>query len=293
VKALLSILVPWLGGLVLHPVAAPAVRVPLPEAHAATVRLLGPVAGGGWVLADERGDRRVVLVLRGHRLRTIRSVADPQDGTSFLLSSDGRRVVELDAPTTVRTDVWTFDLAGRDVQHLRRPGWLELLAYDGTTVHLAGSGKTMSWRAGSAPVVADVGGVAADPAHDVLFGWDPGPSTYGPTSLAEPDVEGWSLPSTDFLPASVSPDGRLVAGFARIRHLQIRSMADGSLLSDWKRHLTYERPLVWEDSDHLVWVLRTHRGWALLRCTVGADCTRITKLSGDPLSLPNQEVLPW
>ena len=89
-------------------------HVPLPGDHAATVKLLGPAAGGGWVLADERGDRKVVLLLRGHRLTTFRSVADPQDGTSFRLSSDGTHVVEVDAPTTRRTDVWTFDLAGHD-----------------------------------------------------------------------------------------------------------------------------------------------------------------------------------
>jgi len=89
----------------------------------------------------------------------------------------------------------------------------------------------------------------------------------------------------------VSADGRYVAGPAGSRnHLQVRSMVDGSLVSDWKRHLAFERPLVWEDAHHLVSVLRTRRGWALLRCTVGADCTRTTRLSGDPLSLPYQEV---
>jgi hypothetical protein len=67
-------------------------------------------------------------------------------------------------------------------------------------------------------------------------------------------------------------------------------MSDGSLVADWKRHLAFERPLVWEDADHLVSVLRTRKGWALLRCRVGGDCTRISNLSGDPLSLPGQVV---
>jgi hypothetical protein len=292
VKVLLALLLPWLSGLTLHPASGSAVHVPLPEQHAATLRLLGPAHGGGWVLTDDRGDHKVVLVLRGHRLHRIRSVSDVQDGTSFLLSTDGLRVVEVDAPTTARTDVWTFDLAGRHLQHLGRPGWLELLAYDGTTVHLGGSGMTLSWRAGSAPVVTRVGGVAADPAHDVLFSWDPGPSTYGPTSLSSPGAQRWSLPATDFFPRSVSPDGARVAGLAGRSHVQVRSMADGSLVSDWKRHRAYERPLVWEDAEHVVSVLRTRKGWALLRCTVGEDCTRITGLYGDPLSLPYQEVSP-
>jgi len=244
------------------------------------------------VLTDERGDRKVVLVLRGHRLTTIRSVADPQDGTSFLLSSDGTRVVEVDAPTTVRTDVWTFDLAGRDVRHLHRPGWLTLLGYDGTTVHLTGSRRTVGWRPGSAAaVIARAGGLAVDVAHDVLFTYEPGPGTYGPTALSAPGAQAWSLPSGEFYPRSVSPDGTYVAGLAaNANHLQVRRMTDGSLVSDWKRHLAYERPLVWEDADHLVSVLRTRKGWALLRCRVSEDCTRITGLSGDPLSLPDQEV---
>ena len=129
-RTLLALLLPWLGGLTLYPAPGPAVHVPLPRDHAATVRLLGPAADGGWVLADERGDRKVVLLLRGRRLTTVRSVSDPQDGASFLLSSDGTHVVEVDAPTTRRTDVWTFDLSGDDLHHLRRPGYLTLLGYD-------------------------------------------------------------------------------------------------------------------------------------------------------------------
>ena len=290
--ALLALLLPWLGGLTLHPATGPAVHVPLPRDHAATVRLLGQAADGGWVLAEERGDRKVVLVLHGSRLTTIRSVADPQDGTSFLLSSDRTHVVEVDAPTTVRTDVWTFDLAGRGVRHLRRPGWLTLLGYDGTTVHLTGSGRTIAWRPGSAAVViARAGGLAVDVPHDVLFTYDPGPGSYGPTPLSAPGAQAWSLPSTDFYPRTVSPDGAYVAGLAgHVNHIQVRSMTDGSLVSDWKRHLAFERPLVWADADDVVSVLRTRRGWALLRCRVGGDCARVSDLSGYPLSLPHQEV---
>ena len=76
----------------------------------------------------------------------------------------------------------------------------------------------------------------------------------------------------------------------KTNHLQVRLMSDGSLVSDWKRHLAFERPLVWEDADRVMSVLRTRKGWALLRCGVGGDCTRISNLSGDPLSLPFQEV---
>jgi hypothetical protein len=286
----LAVLLPWLAGLTLHPATGPAVHLPLPEDHAATVKLLGPAAGGGWVLADERGDRKVVLLKRGHRLTTIRSVPDPQGGTSFLLSSDGMRVVEVDAPTTVSTDVWTFDLAGHDVRHLRRPGWLDLLAYDGTTVYLAGHWRTVAWRPGAVPVVTHIAGVAADPAHGVLF-TDSHAGTIGPTSLSAPGTQTWSLEPGAFIPRVVSPDGAFVAGLSyQLNHVQVRSMADGSLVSDWKRHLDYARPLVWEDAGHLVSVLRTRKGWALVRCTVGGDCARVTGLSGDPLSLPFQEV---
>ncbi len=290
-NTLLAVLLPWLAGLTFHPVAAPPVQVPLPRDHAPTLRLLGRAADGGWVLADERGDDKVVLVLRGDRLTTIRSVADPQDDTSFLLSSDGRQVVEVDAPTTVRTDVSTFELRGHHVQHLRRSGYWELLAFDGRTVRLASSGRTISWDPGHAPVVTKVAGLAVDAVHDVLFTYDSDAGTNGPTSLSKPGAQTWSLPSTDFYPRTVSPDGAHVAGLAgNANHVQVRRMSDGSLVSDWKRHLAYERPLVWETDARVVSVLRTRRGWALLRCVVGTDCTRVTRPSGDPLSLPNQEV---
>ena len=254
------------------------------------MRLLGPAAGGGWVLADERGDRKVVLLLRGHRLTTVRSVLDPQDGTTFLLASDGAHVVEVDAPTTVRTDVWTFDLRGRDLQHLRRPGWLTLLGYDGETVHLTGSRSTIAWRPGSAPVVlVRAGGLAVDVPHDTLFTFDARPGTYGPVSLSAPGAQAWSLPAGDFYPRTVSPDGKYVVGLgSNENHVQVRLMSDGSLVSDWKRHLAFDRPLVWERDGRVVSVLRTRKGWALLRCTVGGDCDRVSNLSGDPLSLPFQ-----
>ena len=282
----------WLGGLTLHPSTGPTMHVPLPRDHAATVKLLGPAAGGGWVLADARGDRKVVLMLRGHRLTMVRSVSDPQDGTSFLLSSDGTHVVEVDAPTTRRTDVWTFDLAGRDRRHLRRPGYLTLLGYDGTTVHLTSSGRTIAWRPGSAPVViARASGLAVDVPHDTLFTWDPGPGTYGPTALSAPGTQTWSLPAGDFYPRKVSPDGAYVVGLGgHSNDLQVRLMSDGSLVADWNRHLAFERPLLWENAGHVVSVLRTRRGRALLRCTVAADCVRTTRPSGDPVSLPFQEV---
>ena len=289
-KTLVAMLLPWLSGLTLHPATGPAVHLPLPQDHAATVKLLGRAADGAFVFADERGDRKVVLVRRGHRLVTVRSVEDPLDGTSFQLSSDGRRVVELDAPTTRRSDVWTFDLDGHDLQHLRRPGYFDLLGYDGTTVYLTRARSTFAWRAGTDPVVVHVAGLAVDPAHDVLFTFDPD-TGYGPTSLSTPGAQTWSLSSTDFYPRVVSADGAYVAGPAgSSNHVQVRSMTDGALVSDWKRHLAFENPLVWEDAQHLVSVLRTRRGWALLRCTVGADCTRTIRLYSDPLSLPYQEV---
>ena len=292
-KTLLALLLPWLSGLTLHPADGPATHVPLPQDHAATVRLLGPAADGGWVLTDRRGDRQVVLRLRGHRLTTVRSVRDPQDGTSFLLATDGRHVVEVDAPTTLRTDLWAFDLRGRVVGHERLPRPADLLGYDGSTVWYATSGRTFAWTPGEQAVaVAGVAGVAVDPAHDVLFTYDPDGATYGPTSLATPGPQAWSWPVSLFTPRAVSPDGSHVVGLAggRANHVQVRRMSDGVVVSDWRRHLAFDRPLVWEDAEHVVSVLRSRRGWALLRCTVVAGCDRASALSGDPVSLPFVEV---
>ena len=126
-KTLLALLLPWLSGLTLHPATGPAVHVPLPAEHAATSGCSGRRRAGAGCSPTSAATRKVVLLLRGHRLTTIRKVADPQDGTSFLLAADGTRVVELDAPTTRRTDVWTFDLSGQHPRHLVLRGWAELL----------------------------------------------------------------------------------------------------------------------------------------------------------------------
>ena len=138
-----------------------------------------------------------------------------------------------------------------------------------------------------------LGSVAADPEQDLLF--TVGDSGVGPTSLSAPATPRWTLPSSAFYPKRVSPDGAYVAGMgSRSNSLQVRRMSDGSLVSEWKVHLAFDRPLVWDAgrSDRLVSVLRTRRGWAVLRCDVGGDCARATSLVGDPISLPDQIVSP-
>ena len=69
---------------------------------------------------------------------------------------------------------------------------------------------------------------------------------------------------------------------------------DGSLVSEWTERLAFDRPLVWDGdgSNRLVSVLRTRRGWAVLRCDVGGDCVKASSLVGDPISLPDQLVSP-
>ena len=290
---LLALLLPWLAGLTLHPATGPAVHVPLPRDHAATVKLLGPAAGGGWVLADERGDRKVVLLLRGHRLTTVRSVTDPQDGTSFRLSTDGTHVVEVDAPTTRRTDVWTFDLAGRDLRHLRRPGYLTLLGYDGTTVHLTTSRRTIAWRPGTAPVViARAGGLAVDVPHDTLFTWDAGARDLRTDRALGAGGAGLVPALGRLLPADGLSRWRVRRGARAATPTTCRSASCPT--ARWSRTGSG----TWPSSGR--WSGRTRttscrccapaRAGRLLRCGVGGDCTRISNLSGDPLSLPFQEV---
>ena len=135
------------------------------------------------------------------------------------------------------------------------------------------------------------GGLAVDVPHDTLFTFDARPGTYGPVTLSAPGPQAWSLPAGDFYPRTVSPHGTYVVGLgSNENHVQVRLMSDGSLVSDWKRHLAFDRPLVWQDSDQLVSVLRSRAGWALLRCTVGGDCVRASDTSGDPMTLPFQVV---
>ena len=159
---------------------------------------------------------------------------------------------------------------------MRRPGWLTLLGYDGTTVHLTGSRRTIAWRPGSAPVVVvRAGGLAVDVPHDTLFTFDARPGTYGPVTLSAPGAQAWSLPAGDFYPRTVSPDGTYVVGLgSNENHVQVRLMSDGSLVSDWKRHLAFDRPLVWEGADQWsrccaqggLGAAALHRRWRLRPC---------------------------
>ena len=284
----------WLSGLKIHNKGSfPDQRVRLPASHAATTYLLGGIDGGGWVLLDARGSHTALYALRNGGPHKFRSVDDSEDGHSFLLAPDGRSVVEVDAPTTVHTEVYTYGVSGQRVRHRGFGGYWELLAYDGETVWLTKGRHTRAWTPGSAPVeVGTLGSVAADPEQDLLFTYDDG--MVGPTSLAAPTTPVWTVPSS-FTPKRVSPDGVYVAGFGeRSNSLEVRRMSDGSLVSEWTVHLAFDRPLLWDgdSSDRLVSVLRTRRGWAVLRCDVGGDCVRSTALVGDHISLPDQLVSP-
>jgi hypothetical protein len=203
-------------------------------------------------------------------------------------------VVQVDAPTTRHTDVYTYRISGQQIRHHGFSGYKELLAYDGHTVWVTNGQKTLAWRPGrSAAEVVGPSGAAADPDHDLLF--TVVDAMVGPTSLSAPATPAWTLPTSTFFPKRVSPDGTLVAGSgARSNSLEVRRVSDGSLVSEWKVHLDYARPLLWDAgrSDRLVSVLRTRRGWAVERCDVGGACVRSTSLVGDPISLPDQITTP-
>lgn len=285
----------WMSGLTIHNSRGfPDQHVSLPQSHAATTYLLGGIDGGGWVVLDDRGRDTSLYALRNGGPHKFRSIDDTQGGASFRLAPDGRSVAEVDAPTTVHTDVYTYGVSGRRVRHRGFRGFWELLAYDGETVWLTKSRHTWAWTPGSAPVeVVALGSVAADAEQDLLFTFDD--AMVGPTSLSAPATPTWTLPSSSFFPKRVSPDGVYVAGFGSRRNsLQVRRVSDGSLVSEWSVHLDFDRPLVWDGdrSDRLASVLRTRRGWAVLRCDVGGDCARATPLVDDPISLPDQIVAP-
>lgn len=157
-------------------------------------------------------------------------------------------------------------------------------------------GPTHVWRFGIG-VQNLTGNRAAlvDRAHNRLFvdtSGSSGPQAIGPTSLSSPGVPAWTA---DFSPQTVSPDGRLVAGWAGQGNtvLQVRRVSSGAVVARFtSATATVEgdriiEPQVWETNTALLLTTWTAGDrWAISRCTMSGHCVRATAIRDGRIVFP-------
>lgn len=172
-------------------------------------------------------------------------------------------------------------------------------AIDGGAVFPQWFAATRVWRFGvGMSNLTPNRAVLVDQAHHRLFVNTSGsgsPLSVGPTKLATPGAPAWKA---NFSPQTVSPDGKLVAGWAGQANttVQVRRLSDGVVVARFTSATeTLEgdklvEPLVWESGQTLL--LQTWTGndkWAITRCTMAGKCSRATAIRDGRISFPTRD----
>jgi hypothetical protein len=120
----------------------------------------------------------------------------------------------------------------------------------------------------------------------------PGPESstaVGRDSLDAPGSPTWTA---EFYPLAVSPDGQYVAGFhPGADGLQLRSLANGSVVRELSAPYYYNEPLgTWESDGSVLVTVSVGRSDVVVRCPVTGACELAVPKSPD-LSFPDHLVL--
>ncbi|HEX4470882.1 MAG TPA: hypothetical protein VH085_02860 [Nocardioides sp.] len=286
--------VAYLTGRVLHTRAGKTVTIDVPKRFQDSLELLGRSARGGWVVGYHH-DSAVLAVSPSGKVRQIAHYYEDFPGASQLyLSTNGRLVAIQGVDEGDAALFRVVDLAGRTVA---RHNWISggsTVAFQGRTLWFSqwGSddlrGSLITWRMGHSPRHAPgdaqavqlldlthhqlVRTVRTDPDYD-----------FGVTSVSHPKTVRWTVCETcrpGYSATAFSPDGHGLLGELGAKDETVRSAEDGSVQSDLAFSLRVygER---WEGNRHvLVEVtdgpVRTGVH-ALLRCSLGGSCARVTK----------------
>lgn len=275
----------YLVGRVLHTAAGDVVRLPFPKAAARSLTLLGR-GRDGWVVLDQSRPTVRIWSVRDGRAHVFWRTTDWESSTSWRLSRDGTRVLQWYADRDGYFSVATvLDLDGSVVRKRRFNGYGEVLDLTGDRA-LLNANLVDLWDFGTNTTRKyDGPATLGDIDRDLAFFADRD-GFSAPYSLEHPDEPAWS---SRFNPRVVSPAGDLVAGTDHVtgQRVQLRSMADGTKLAVLALHYVPGDPLAWEPDGDLIVGVRSERGRALLRCTVGG-CERATPWARLPISVPLQ-----
>jgi hypothetical protein len=215
-----------------------------------------------------------------------------RDGAQLMTTTydRGGSATQLRATATGRLDGTTY--SGAFVQPFDADAGHVLTWYDNEFGRL----RVADWSGDERFTRVATSAVHADLRRDLMFVRTTG-RDFGPTPISAPAVPAWSAP---FQPLDVSPDGSTAIGLRITRSgfrsraiLDVRSMADGSLLDhiafgpritvdNWSIIHDHEQTARFEDDASFVFQLTTARGAVLVRCPVGGrDCERASDVGSD------------
>jgi hypothetical protein len=269
---------PYLLGRTVHlPATDRHVTLAVPRSHSGQLELLGPAAGGGWVVVDwAQAPTIKVLVATARRSRTIRTFADEVNSTSYRLSDDRTQVVELWAdPYGGYVKAVAVDLRGTVLQKRRFKGYGEVLDLDQGRAVVSTDAGTFLWTIGGTSRKVAGPSAAASLSADVLFVQTS--DGVGPTSLAEPGEPAWT--ERGFAPRAVMDDGELVVGL-RAGRLEVRRVDTGAVKSVLDTRYGAGDPLVWTHGKYqrrVVFAVHQGARTALVECHIRhGQCVRLT-----------------
>jgi hypothetical protein len=286
--------VDYLTGRLLHTASGKTVTIDVPRRFQDSLELLGRSARGGWVVGYHHASAVLAVSPSGQVHRIAHYYEDFPGASQLYLSTNGRlvaiqgvdegdaalfRVVDL-AGTTVGRHDWVS--GGSTVAFRGRTLWFSQWGSD--DLH----GPLLAWRMGHAPQHTRGNPQAVDLLdlrhHQLMREVQTDPQYRGGiTSVSQPRMVLWSVCETcrpGYSATAFSPDGRGLLGELGAKDETVRDSADGSVRSDLAFSLRVygER---WEGNRHvLVEVVdgRARTGeHALLRCSLGGSCARVTK----------------
>ncbi len=236
----------------------------------------------GWVVsAFEAGVGERAWLVDGEERQLIDVVSASADERTWMVARDGTALAKRTSTGGSGSVGITRISDGEPLDDRDFDGEVRLLDFSGPAVLVGTESTTLLWTPGGPTEDLGVLSVAGHLGHDVLIVPGETMGTVGPTTISDPGPPAWTAPLER---VEVSPDGRFVLG--RVtggdhseNHLEIRRVADGTLVASYDvRHLWRMTPQ-WESATSVIFLAaRTGLGDvnALVRCTVKGTCTRAT-----------------
>ncbi|MEZ5092558.1 hypothetical protein [Nocardioides sp.] len=281
----------YLIGRDLHLADGTVRHLPFTKAQARDLVLAGR-AGGGWVIGGPAMPSRDFVLVKGKKKTVVHRGFSDDDTDSWRLSREGTRLLVSYLDRGDDTEFFVNRLDGTRVVYKYVPGPSRMLEFAAGTVTFSVGAKTKQWsKAEGMSTLTRRPSALADQPHDLLFVRGDHAGEFGPTTLTAPDTPTWTA---SFLPVALSPDGTLVAGYQRkggwtTHRIDVRRVSDGERIASYQPGIS--ATLRWEDDGALLWTDYL-RGWtskhALVRCTIGKKCQRVTSLvKSRPFGFPS------
>jgi len=236
----------------------------------------------GWVVTDhDAGIGTRAWVVDGAERREIDLASDNNDEHTFMVARDGTALLKREFTQDFASVMVTRVSDGATLGSEDFEGDGRVLDFSGAQALLGVDGGSVLWEPGGDTIDVGAVAVAGDIAHDVLVVPGDVAGFVGPTTLSEPGAPAWTAPLER---VEVSPDGRFLLGLVTGgdtdgRHIEVRRLSDGRLVSAYHVRNLWRLTMQWESPRSIIFLAaRTGLGDvnALVHCGFDGTCTRAT-----------------